>query len=62
MPLKAPENDELSLVRDGYGHVTQVIMCMAKIVIQANTQRFKTACASPFGQRRLDDMPYGTQG
>ena len=60
MPLQAPKNHEMSLLRDGCGHVTQVNTCMANIVIQANTQNFKVACTSPFGQWGLDDMPYGT--
>ncbi len=51
---------ELPLLRDGHGHVTQVSMCMATIVIQANTRNFRMPCASPFGQWRLDGLPWCT--
>ena len=57
MSLQAPENHELSLLRDGYGHVTQVNKCKAKTVIQAKTQISKCHVQAPLANGDLMICP-----
>ncbi len=51
------KNHQSPLLRDGAGHVTQVDMCMAEIVIQANTQHSKPKGQGLMPQIGQVDLP-----
>ncbi len=57
MPLQAPKTHQSPLLRDGAGHMTQVDMCVAEIVIQANTQHSKPRGQGLMPQIGQVDLP-----